>query len=102
MDVIKYKKNAAAPRLSDEEPDLMEQEDVEGIVGSQSDGWLPWSHDDLIDIRRVIDERMPEKQREIMEAFLTGYNAADLGVTEKYWRYHFKRGVEFIKKELGT
>jgi hypothetical protein len=44
---------------------------------------------------------MSVKQREIMEAFLMGNNAADLGVTEKYWRYHFKRGVELIKKEMG-
>jgi hypothetical protein len=21
-------------------------------------------------------------------------------VTEKYWRYHFNKGIEFIKKEL--
>lgn len=100
--MIKYKKNCAAPRLSDEEPDLMEQEDIEGISIFQSDGWLPWTHDDLIDVRRVIEERMPLKQREIMEAFLSGNNAADLGVTEKYWRYHYKRAIEFIKKELGV
>lgn len=101
MNITKYKINCAAPRLSDEEPDLMEQEDVEGISGMHSDGWLPWSQDDLIDIRRIIESRMPLKQREIMEAFLMGNNAVDLGVTEKYWRYHFKRGVELIKKEMG-
>jgi hypothetical protein len=102
MNITKYKINCAAPRLSDEEPDLMEQEDVEGVSGSQFDGWLPWTHDDLIDIRRVIEERMPIKQREIMEAFLMGNNAADLGVTEKYWRYHYKRAVALIKKELNV
>lgn len=102
MNVIKYKKNAATPRLSDEEPDLMEQEDVEGITITQAEGWVPWTHDDLIDIRRIIDERMPIKQREIMEAFLKGDTAADLGVTEKYWRYHFKRAVELIKKEFDV
>lgn len=80
----------------------MEQEDVEGITSLQSDGWLPWTHDDLIDIRRVIEKKMPLKQREIMEAFLVGNTAADLGVTEKYWRYHFKRAVEFIKEELDV
>lgn len=80
----------------------MEQEDSEGIAGSLSEGWLPWTHDDLIDIKRVIQERMPLKQQEIMEAFLVGNNAEDLGVTEKYWRYHFKRAVQTIKKELGV
>jgi hypothetical protein len=102
MIILKYKKNCAAPRLSDEEPDLMEQEDIEGISGMQSDGWLPWSYEDMIDIRRVIQDRMPQKQREVMEAFLMGSNASDLGVTEKYWRYHFKRAVEFIKREMGV
>jgi hypothetical protein len=101
MNITKYKINCAAPRLSDEEPDLMEQEDVEGISTMHSDGWLPWTQDDMIDIRRIIESRMPIKQREVMEAFLMGNNAADLGVTEKYWRYHFKRGVELIKKEMG-
>lgn len=99
--ITTYKKNCAAPRLSDEEPDLMEQEDIEGVGGPHSEGWLPWTHDDLIDIRRIIDERMPVKQREVIEAALMGSNAADLGVTEKYWRYHYKRAVELIKKEMG-
>lgn len=101
MHVKIYKKNAAAPRLSDEEPDLMEQEDSENVHSSHADGWLPWNQDDLIDIRRVIESKMPQKQKEVLEAFLLGNTADDLGVTEKYWRYHFKRAVEFIKKELG-
>lgn len=71
-------------------------------MGAHAEGWLPWTHDDLIDIKRVIQERMPLKQQEIMEAFLMGNNSNDLGVTEKYWRYHFKRAVETIKKELGA
>lgn len=80
----------------------MEVEDSEGITGTQSEGWLPWTHDDLIDIRRVIETKMPEKQREIVEAFLMGQTADDLGVTEKYWRYHLKRGIQLIKKEMGV
>ena len=100
MIILKYKINCATPRLSDEEPDLLEQEDVEGIMGIQSEGWLPWTHDDLIDIKKIIEERMPTKQREVIEAFLTGQNNRDLGVTEKYWRWHYQRGIEFIKKEL--
>jgi hypothetical protein len=101
MHIKIYKMNAAAPRLSDEEPDLMEQEDSDSAHVSHVEGWLPWSQDDLIDIRRVIESKMPDKQREILEAFLLGNNAEDLGVTEKYWRYHFKKAIEFIKEELG-
>lgn len=80
----------------------MEVEDSEGISGMQSEGWLPWTHDDLIDIRRIMDSKMPAKQREIIEAFLMGSTAEDLGVTEKYWRYHLKRGIQLIKKEMGA
>jgi hypothetical protein len=36
-----------------------------------------------------------------MLAFLGGYNYSDIEVTEKYWRYHFAKGVKYIKKELG-
>lgn len=100
MKIITYKLNLAAPRLSDEEPDLLEQEDVEGIMGSPSEGWLPWTHDDLIDIRMIIEERMPIKQRIVIEAFLLGQSNKDINVTEKYWRYHYQKGIEFIKKEL--
>lgn len=100
MKITIYKFNLASPRLSDEEPDPLEQEDVEGIMGTTSEGWLPWSHDDLIDIKKIIEERMPIKQRVIIEAFLSGQGCHDLGVTEKFWRYHYQKGIEFIKKEL--
>ena len=93
--------NCAAPRLSDEEPDLMEQEDVEGISSMSPDGWVPWTHEDMIDIKRIMESKMPVKQREIVEAFLMGNTASDLGVTEKYWRYHLKRALELIRKEMG-
>jgi hypothetical protein len=43
---------------------------------------------------------MPTKQKYVLDAFLDGLNYTDLGVTEKYWRYHFSKGIEFIKKEL--
>lgn len=80
----------------------MEQEDIEAVSGLHSDGWLPWTQDDMIDIRRIIESKMSDKQRDVIEAALSGYNAADLGVTEKYWRYHYRRAVEFIKKEMSV
>jgi len=80
----------------------MEQEDVEGIQGQESDGWLPWTNEDMIDIKQVMETKMPVKQREILEAFLMGHNAADIDVTEKYWRYHLKRAFNLIKMELGA
>lgn len=100
MIITKYKFNCASPRLSDEEPDLLEQEDVEAISGMSNEGWLPWTHDDLIDIQKIIEQRMPFKQRVIIEAFLLGQSCKEIGVTEKYWRYHYQKAIEFIKKEL--
>ena len=64
------------------------------------EGWLPWDPEDIIDIKRLIAEKMPQKQQYVVEAFLDGLNYVDVGVTEKYWRYHFSKGIEFIKKEL--
>ena len=97
--MTKHLINAAKPRLSDEEPDLLEQDDVEASQ-SQED-WLPWDIDDLIDIKRIIEERMSESQREVIDAFLSGINFTELGVTEKYYRYHYQKAIEFIRKELG-
>ena len=100
MIITKYKINCASPRLSDEELDPLEQEDSDFPTGTSPEGWLPWSYDDIIDIRKIIDERMPEKQKVIIEAFLCGMTFNELQVSEKYWRYHYQKAVEFIKKEL--
>jgi len=43
---------------------------------------------------------MQPKQRFVIEGFLDGLTHIELGVTEKHWRYHFTKGIEFIKKEL--
>ena len=48
----------------------------------------------------IIEQRLPFNQRVIIEAFLLGQSCHELGVTEKYWRYHYQKAVEFIKKEL--
>ena len=92
--------NCSKPRLSDEEMDPIEQDDMEGVSHHMSEGWVPWNVDDLIDIRRIIDERMPNKQRQVINAFLKGMNFDDMGVTEKYWRYHYEKAIEFIQEEL--
>jgi hypothetical protein len=65
------------------------------------EGWLPWDPEDVADIRRLINEKMPVKQQFIINGFLDGLSYRELAVTEKYWRYHFAKGVQFIKKELG-
>ena len=96
----KYRVNCATPRLSDEELDPLEQDDNEGVSTEMMEGYFPWTPEDMIDIRRLIAERMPIKQRFVLGSFLEGLNFNDIDVTEKYWRYHFAKGIEFIKREL--
>jgi hypothetical protein len=96
MRYVKYSK----PRLSDEEMDPLEADDLDAFAGHLDPGWVPWDVDDLIDIRRIIDERMPPKQRQVMEALLNGISYTDIGVSEKYWRYHYEKAIDFIKKEM--
>jgi len=96
----KHKVNAVTPRLSDEDIDPIEQDDGDNISNLVIEGWLPWDPEDILDIKRLIVDKMPVKQQHILESFLDGLNYTDVGVTEKYWRYHFAKGVEFIKKEL--
>lgn len=97
-----HKISAAKPRLSDEELDPLEADDTtHGSTTVSSEGWHPCTHEDLIDIKKIIQTKLPEKQQEVMEAFLSGENYESLGVTEKYYRYHLHKAVEFIQKEMG-
>jgi len=97
---IKHKVNAVAPRLSDEDVDPLEQDDSDNYSLHITEGWLPWDPEDIEDIKRLIEEKLPVKQKFIMTSFLDGLSYQDINVTEKYWRYHFIKSVEFIKKEL--
>lgn len=96
----KHKINAVAPRLSDEDIDPIEQDDSDSLSTLAVEGWLPWDPEDIVDIKRLVAEKMPKKQQFVILSFLDGLNYEDIGATEKYWRYHFDKGVEFIKKEL--
>lgn len=97
----KHKVNAIAPRLSDEDPDPIEQDDSESVTTYiHVEGWLPWDQEDIQDIKRLISTKMPQKQRYVLECFLEGMSYNDAHVTEKHWRYHFNKGIEFIKREL--
>ena len=94
---------ATVPRLSDEDPDPMERDDSReaNYAATQPDGWLPWTVEDIEDIRRIVNEHLDPKEQFIIEAFLDGLNYTDISVTEKYWRYHFAKSIEIIKRELG-
>jgi hypothetical protein len=91
---------AATPRLSDEELDPIEQDDNDGASMELVEAYLPWSSEDVVDIKRLIADKMPKTDKYVIEAFLEGLTHLDIDVTEKYWRYHFNKGIELIKKEL--
>jgi DNA-directed RNA polymerase specialized sigma24 family protein len=52
------------------------------------------------DIRRLIANVLPQNQSVILTAFLEGKTYSDIGVTEKFYRWHFAKGVDFIRKAL--
>jgi hypothetical protein len=97
---IKHKINAVAPRLSDEDLDPIEQDEQDNLSMFVTEGWLPWDPEDIEDIKRLIVEKMPFKQQFVITSFLDGLSYHDIAVSEKYWRYHFAKAIEFIKKEL--
>ena len=72
--------NAATPRLSDEEPDPLEQDDIEGITTEAIEGHLLWTPEDILDIHRLIDEKLGEDEKEILCAFMDGFTYIDIGV----------------------
>jgi DNA-directed RNA polymerase specialized sigma24 family protein len=94
--------NAARPRLSDEEVDPIEQEHNEKeLYGNhETEGWLVWDHEDLFDVHRIISERLPGAQRQVIEAYLDGMSYKEIGCSSKYFRYHLEKAIEFIQEEL--
>jgi hypothetical protein len=95
-----HKISAIVPRLSDEDIDPIEQDETDNLSALVVEGWLPWDQEDIADIMNLIEHKMPQKQRFVLLSFLDGKSYTEINVTEKYWRYHFSKGIEFIKKEL--
>ncbi len=101
---IRHTINATVPRLSDEDRDIMERDDSkEGNYSSITmiEGWQPWDPEDIKDIRNIISKLDPKDQF-ILDAYLDGLTYNDIGVTERYWRWHFAKGLKVIKKELAV
>jgi deoxyinosine 3'endonuclease (endonuclease V) len=95
--------HAARPRLSDEEEDPIEQGGNEKDLMNSTEivGWMLWDSDDLFDVKRIIEDRLPETQRLIVQAFLEGETFEDIECSHKFYRYHLTKAIEFIQKELG-
>lgn len=99
--IITHKIRCSNPRLSDEEVDPLELDDMQTQTSTVStEGWLPWTNDDIMDIKKIINTKLPQKQRFVVEAFLAGQNNRDIRVSEKFYRYHLAKAIEAIKQEL--
>ena len=96
---MKHVVNATIRRLSDEEPDPIENDDA-SVESSAASGWASWGPETIRDIQHVIENRLTPQQREIVEAMLAGFTHKDLAVSEKYWRHHLSQAVKKIRKEL--
>ena len=71
------------------------------LVALRVDGRkVPFRAENDADIQRIIEERMPREQKLVIESFLLGMNFKDIQVSEKFWRYHYQKAIEFIQKEL--
>jgi hypothetical protein len=96
---MKHKVNYANPRLSDEEIDPLEIDDLESLSHRLH---LDDSLDNLADVLQIVDTKLPAQERKVVEAFLSGKNNEDIKVSKKFWRYHFTKAIMLIKQELGT
>lgn len=91
--------NATMRRLSDEEIDPMESEDG-AMEPMDASHWAPWSSDTMQDVYNIITNKLLPQQKQVMEAHLAGFNHKDIGVSEKFWRYHWTLAIKRIKREL--
>jgi len=95
---MKYKVNYANPRLSDEEIDPLEIDDLDSLSYKLH---LESETDNLFDVIQIVDNKLEKHEKKVIEAFLSGKNNEDIGVTKKYWRYHFTKAIMLIKEELS-
>ncbi len=91
--------NATMRRLSDEEIDPMESEDG-SMEPMDATHWAPWSSDTMQDVYNIITDKLLPPQKQVLEAHLAGFTYKDIGVSEKFWRYHWMQAIKRIKREL--
>ena len=66
----KHKIKAVTPRLSDEEMDELEKGDSDGTSAEMIEAFYPWSPEDILDIKRLIADKMPQKQQVFIRPIL--------------------------------
>ena len=97
-----YRKQARlkpiSPKLWEEFPDIMEFD----LINNDAVEFLVETKIPTINQRilwRLIS-RLEPKQHKMVIAFMRGNTHKDIGVTEKYWRYHLEKGIKSIREIL--
>ena len=97
-----YRKQARlkpiSPKLWEEFPDIMEFD----LINNDAVEFLVETKIPTIKQRvlwKLID-RLEEKQRRMVVAFMQGNTHKDIDVSEKTWRYHLEKGIKTMRKEL--
>ena len=87
------------PRLTDEDIDPIEANDGDGLDSIVAgDGWLPWDKDDLIDIYRVIFERLPEKEKQFLMAAASRHIVFHYSKIANFYAHSSKECQELMEK----
>ena len=84
-----------SPRLSDETIDPMENDAPEGHTVDYR-----MATDNRIDLMNVVQKKLTEPQRRVIEAYLGGYNHLDIGMTPDIWRKHKRAAMRILKEYL--
>lgn len=51
-------------------------------------------------LRHLIQHQLNGQERRIVDAYLAGKTHKSIEVTEKTWRYHLRKAIKTLKKEL--
>lgn len=84
-----------AVKLIDEEVDDLEKYDFSGLAAPGTGGEL----DERLDLYNNVD-MLPDKQRAVVLAYLSGLTYNELNVTEKYFRYHLNHAIHNLRRKL--
>ena len=86
------------PKLSDEELDLLERNDMLAI--NEFGGLVETNSADVkLDLEKAF-KYLTSAEQKVMIAKLNGYNHKEVSVTKKFWTYHLNKAIEKLQKHL--
>ena len=101
--IVKFVNLAISVPCPCREPiDVAERSRVRRLLIEQADAAVPGAINQALGDHEICYGDVLPVRILIEIAFLDGLNYKDVGVTEKYWRYHFAGAIQFIKGQLGV